>query len=62
MTSRVLRAGQSVLPDEEWLSRTVEERMAAVWELTKLGHAWNQEDPGEPRLLRSVSHVQRARR
>ena len=62
ITSRVVRPGQPVPADRDWLDSTVEERIAAVWELTKLCYAWNQDGPGEPRLQRSISHIQRARR
>jgi hypothetical protein len=60
VTSRVVRSGNAVPTDDDWLSCTVEERIAGVWELTKLCHAWNREGSGEPRLQRSVVRVQRA--
>jgi hypothetical protein len=56
VTSRVVRPGQAIPQDREWLDRTVDERIAGVWELTKLCHAWN---PGELRLQRSVVRTQR---
>jgi hypothetical protein len=61
-SSRVVRPGQPMPVEDEWLGSSVEERIAAVWELTRMCYAWNKDDPGEPRLQRAVSHVQRARR
>jgi hypothetical protein len=58
----VVRPGQQIPPDDEWLDSTIEERIDAVWQLTKLCYAWNQETAAEPRLQRSVGHVQRPRR
>ena len=60
VTSRVVRPGDAVPADDDWLSRTVEERIAGVWELTELCYAWNREGSGEPRLQRTVARVQRA--
>ncbi|MCG3196264.1 MAG: hypothetical protein GHCLOJNM_00737 [bacterium] len=59
LTSRVIRPGQPIPPDDEWLDDSVEERVVAVWTLTKLCYAWGQEDVGEPRLHRDISSVQR---
>jgi hypothetical protein len=62
ITTRIIRPGEPVSPDVDWLSRTAEERVAAVWELTSLCQAWRQAGAGEPRLDRSVSRVLRAGR
>jgi hypothetical protein len=62
VTARVVRPGQPIPEDDEGLDSSIEERIAAVWELTKLCHAWNQDGFGEPRLQRSVVHIQRPRR
>ncbi len=60
ITGRVFRAGQTPPPDTEWADATPEERIDAVWMLTVLCMAWNQEDFIEPRLQRSVVRIQRA--
>lgn len=44
---------------DEWAGATLEERMNAVWELTKLCLLWNTEDPDAYRLQRSIVHIQR---
>ncbi len=62
VTTRIIRAGQRVPPDVDWLAASPEERIAAVWTLTLLCYAWRREGPGEPRLDRSVGHIQRAGR
>lgn len=62
MTGRVIRPGQPEPPDLDWQTMSIEQRIEAVWELTKLSYAWNHDDPGALRLQRSVVHVQRPRR
>jgi hypothetical protein len=62
VTSRVVRPGEQLPLDDEWLEYTLEERIDAVWELTKQCYAWNRDDPSELRLQRSIGDVQRARR
>ena len=59
VTSRVIRPGQSPPPDDGWQRASVEERIAAVWELTKLCWAWRDESGDEHRLQRSVVRIQR---
>ncbi len=61
-TLRIVRPGQEPSPDSGWLEYSVEERLAAVWELTKLCFAWSQKGNGEPRLHRSISRVLRTSR
>ncbi len=62
MTTRVVRTGQTLPLDDDWLACSVEERLAGVWELTKLCLAWSKGTSHEPRLQRSVGNVQRVRR
>lgn len=55
--TRIFRPGETPPPDDEWLRRPVEERIAGVWMLTKLCYAWNSSE--EPRLDRSVTRIWR---
>lgn len=57
VTSRVFRAGE-VPPDDEWAGTSVNERVEAVWTLTRQCIEWTHTGD-EPRLQRSVSRVQR---
>ncbi len=59
MTVRVVRPGAVSQRKDPWRNATMEERIEAVWTLTKLCYAWNREDSDEPRLQRSVVRVQR---
>ena len=59
VTSIVLRNRNDSPPEEDWRDSSVEERIDAVWTLTKLCLAWNSAEFDEPRLQRSVSRVQR---
>ena len=61
ITSRVIRNGLPEPPDNDWPMATAEERIEAVWTLTKLCLAWNTLSQSEPRLQRTVTRVQRAR-
>lgn len=61
ITSRVFRAGETP-PDDDWSGISVAERIDAVWELTRQCLEWTRTGTDEPRLQRSVSRVQRARR
>lgn len=56
LTTRVFRAGQAPPPRADWEGTTAEERINAVWELTRLCLAWS--GSGEPRLQRSVCRIQ----
>src|SRR5437660_12326583 len=49
-------------PDNEWFDSSPEERIEAVWTLTELCLAWKKDLTGEPRLQRTVTHIQRAGR
>jgi len=62
VTSRIIRPGQPIPLDDEWLDYSVAERVAAVWSLTKLCYAWRQEGVSEPRLHRATSNVQHPHR
>jgi hypothetical protein len=59
---RVIRDGLPEPPDNDWSMASPEERIEAVWTLTELCLAWNKLAPSEPRLQRTVTRVQRARR
>lgn len=58
--TRVFRRGEVPPSQADWEGTTAEERINAVWELTRLCLAWSGSD--EPRLQRSVCRVQRTRR
>ena len=59
---RVIREGRPEPPDNEWFDSSPEERIEAVWTLTELCLAWKKHLTGEPRLQRTVTHIQRAGR
>jgi hypothetical protein len=50
MSIRIIRNGQSATVDNEWADTTPEERIEAVWTLTRLCLAWNNHLTDEPRL------------
>jgi hypothetical protein len=60
VTARVVRSGEAPLPEESWPG-SPEERLNAVWMLTRAAGAWTTKETGEPRLQRSTVRVQRAR-
>jgi hypothetical protein len=62
VTLDVQRPGEAPAQRDEWRDRSPEERLAAVWTLTQACMGWNAEGDGEPRLQRSVVHIQRPRR
>jgi hypothetical protein len=62
ITVRVIRDGAPEPPDNDWSMATPEERIEAVWTLTELCLAWNNPSTSVPRLQRTVTRVQRARR
>ena len=62
MTVRVIRKGSPEPPDDDWSMASPEERIEAVWTLTKLCMAWNNPSTSVPRLQRTVTRVQRAQR
>ena len=59
--TRVIRDG-SEPDDDNWRDSSPEERIEAVWILTKLCYTWNTDEVDEPRLQRSITRVQRGRR
>jgi hypothetical protein len=60
VTTRVIRPGESPPEERDWLEATPEERIEAVWTLTKACLGWEGQEADEPRLERSVSRVQRS--
>ncbi|MDR3621815.1 MAG: hypothetical protein P4L85_20850 [Paludisphaera borealis] len=59
VVSRVIRKGAPEPTDVDWMALTPEQRIDAVWTLTKACMAWNSEGGDEPRLQRSVVHIKR---
>jgi hypothetical protein len=62
MTVKVIRGKRPESQPDDWAISSAEERIEAVWTLTKLCLAWNQDSDSEPRLQRTVTRLQRARR
>ena len=62
ISGRVIRGGRSEPLDDQWIGTSSEERIEAVWTLTNLCLAWNQQPARELRLQRTVTRLQRARR
>jgi len=60
-TTRVIRLGDDdgAFDRAAWQGSTMEERIAAVWDLTLECMAWSDPDAGEPRLQRSVCRIER---
>lgn len=59
ISTRIIRPGQPEPPDRAWLDCTMEERIEAVWELTKASLAWSQDTSAEPRLQKSMTRILR---
>ena len=59
MTGRVIRSGQAEPLDNEWIDCSTEERIEAVWTLTKLCLSWNELLADDLRLQRTITRVQR---
>jgi len=57
ITVRVIRDGSPEAPDNYWSKVSPEERIEAVWTLTKLCVAWNKPSTDVPRLQRTVTRV-----
>jgi len=53
---RVIRDGQEPR-DDSWKDSTPEERIEAVWTLTKLCLMWNNQSTDEPRVQRTITRV-----
>ena len=62
ITVRVIRDGLPEPPDDDWSMASAEERIEAVWTLTRLCLAWNNPATSEPGLQRTVTRLQRAQR
>ena len=60
-TTRVIRIDEDdgAFDRAAWQGSTMEERIAAVWELTLECLAWSDPNAGEPRLQRSVCRLER---
>jgi hypothetical protein len=58
----IIRDGQAEPFDNGWESSTPEERIEAVWTLTKLCSAWSEELTDESRVQRTITRVQRTSR
>lgn len=59
MNIRVIRDARAEPLEDEWSDSSPEERIEAVWTLTRLCLAWNNELADEPRLQRTITRVQR---
>jgi hypothetical protein len=55
---RVIRDGSPEPPDDDWAMATMEERIEAVWTLTKLCMCWNNPSASEPKFQRTITRVQ----
>jgi len=62
ITVRVIRNGLPELPDTDWRMATPEERVEAVWTLTKLCWAWNNPSEDEPTMRKDITRVIRGKR
>ena len=62
ITTRIIRNGSPEPRDEDWTKMSPEERIEAVWTLTRLCFGWNQPSSIEPRLQRNIIHIKRAQR
>jgi hypothetical protein len=59
---RIIRDGQSETVDNGWADTTPEDRIEAVWILTRLCLAWNDQLTDEPGLQRTITRLQRSAR
>jgi hypothetical protein len=57
ITSRIIRPGKPLPSEEYWDKATPEERMNAVWELTRLCLFWKVGDIAESRLNKQITRV-----
>ncbi len=62
MFVRIIRDGQAEPIDDERDNSSPEERIEAVWTLTRLCLAWNNQLTNEPRLQRTITCLQRSSR
>ena len=61
VTGRLIRSDESEPRGNQWLAYSPAERIEAVWMLTKLCLAWSHQLQDEPRLQRTITHIQRKR-
>ena len=54
-----LHGEHGVSETNEWAEHSMEERIAAVWEITLASLAWGAPNASEPRLQRSVCRIER---
>ena len=59
---RVIRNGLPERPDNDWSLATTEERIEAVWMLTKLCWGWNNPSDDEPQMQKHITRVIRGKR
>ena len=57
-----VRNGEPEPPDNDWAMATMEERIEAVWTLTKICMGWHNSSDTVPELQRTVTRVIRRRR
>jgi len=62
LSVKTIRDGDAEPFDDEWNKSSPEERIEAVWTLTRLCLAWNNHLTDEPRLQRTITRIQRASR
>jgi hypothetical protein len=55
MSTKIIRNGQAEPSDDGWENSSPEERIEAVWILTRLCLAWNNQLTDEPRLQRNIT-------
>ena len=56
---RVIRDEPDSQLNDDWADSSPEERIEAVWMLTKICLGWNNVTTDEPRLQRTVTSLQR---
>ena len=61
MKVRVIRNGEPEPPDNDWAMATMEERIEAVWTLTKICMGRNNPSDTVPELQRTVTRVIRGK-
>ena len=62
VTARAVRGTDFEEDAKEWAGTTPEQRMEAVWDLTRLCLLWNSREQDAPRLQRSIIRAQRKSR
>lgn len=62
VTVRDIRNGSPEPPDRDWSKATPEERIEAVWTLTKLCWGWDDPSEDELRMQRNITRVIRGKR